>query len=53
MCPRRGECETIAFWEGLDRVIEQYVDSVTLYDLVQQADAANAAAAAHPLVTLD
>lgn len=34
VCPRRNECETIAFWEGLDKVIEDYVDSVTLADLV-------------------
>lgn len=34
VCPRRSECETIVFWEGLDKVIEDYVDSVTLADLV-------------------
>lgn len=33
VCPRRGECETIAFWEGLDNAIEAYVDGVTLADL--------------------
>lgn len=35
-CPRRPMCDTIDFWEGLDNVIEGYVDSVTLEDLVQQ-----------------
>ncbi|MEG0147100.1 MAG: Rrf2 family transcriptional regulator [Raoultibacter sp.] len=34
VCPRRGECETIAFWEGLDQTIENYVNSVTLADLL-------------------
>ena len=34
VCPMRGECETIAFWEGLDQVIEQYMDSVALADLM-------------------
>lgn len=37
ICPRRGECETIAFWEGLDKVIEEYVNSVKLSDLVHRA----------------
>lgn len=40
ICPYRDACETITFWEGLDRAIEAYVDSVTLSDLVKQADAA-------------
>lgn len=34
ICPRRDECNTITFWEGLDRTIEEYVDSVSLADLV-------------------
>ncbi|MCI2105218.1 MAG: Rrf2 family transcriptional regulator [Intestinimonas sp.] len=33
-CPRCGDCATLSFWEGLDEVIRQYVDSVTLQDLV-------------------
>ena len=33
-CPREQSCSTIAFWAGLDRVIEDYVDGVTLGDLV-------------------
>lgn len=36
ICPRRDECNTISFWEGLDRTIEQYVDGVTLADLVNR-----------------
>ena len=35
-CPRRAMCDTIDFWEGLDNVIEGYVDGVTLADLVSQ-----------------
>ncbi|MEF9842041.1 MAG: Rrf2 family transcriptional regulator [Raoultibacter sp.] len=34
ICPRRSECETFSFWEGLDKVIEAYVDGVTVADLV-------------------
>lgn len=40
ICPMRGECETIAFWEGLDQVIEQYMDSVALADLMTKTAAA-------------
>lgn len=35
-CKRQEECSTIHFWEGLYRVINEYVDSVTLEDLVLQ-----------------
>ena len=28
-------CSTVAFWAGLDEVIENYVDGVTLADLAQ------------------
>lgn len=37
ICPHRGACETISFWEGLDAVIENYVDGVTLADLAAQS----------------
>lgn len=32
-CERCGICSTIHFWEGLYKVINDYVDSVTLKDL--------------------
>ena len=35
-CPREQSCTTIAFWAGLDRVIEDYVDGITLGDLVDR-----------------
>ena len=38
-CPREQSCSTIAFWAGLDRVIEDYVDGVTLADLVEHRSA--------------
>jgi Rrf2 family protein len=34
LCERRGVCPTIKFWEGLHQVINEYVDSVTLQDLL-------------------
>ena len=33
-CPREKMCTTIDFWAGLENVIEDYVDGVTLADLV-------------------
>lgn len=36
-CPRESTCSTVSFWTGLDEVIETYVDSVTLADLVENA----------------
>lgn len=32
---RRDQCVAINFWRGLDQAIEDYVDNVTLADLVQ------------------
>ena len=36
ICPRRNECNTISFWEGLDNAIETYVDSVLLADMANE-----------------
>ena len=37
-CSRNNECITLPFWQGLDKVIKEYVDSVTLQDLIDQAN---------------
>ena len=34
-CERQSICPTIAFWKGLDKVINNYVDSVTFQDLIE------------------
>ena len=34
-CARAGLCSTVKFWTGLDAVIEEYVDGVTLADLAR------------------
>lgn len=34
-CNRKNECKTFAFWEGLDNVINQYIDSITLSELIK------------------
>lgn len=36
-CPREQVCSTIEFWTGLDHVIENYVDGVTLADFAENA----------------
>ena len=33
LCPRQDECSSRRFWSGLDEVVTQYVDSVSLADL--------------------
>ncbi len=35
-CPRCDECMTLEFWQGLAGVINQYVDSTTLQDLIDR-----------------
>ena len=35
-CDKRPFCPTQTFWKGLDDVIAKYIDSFTLYDLMEQ-----------------
>ena len=35
-CPRASECRTLAMWQGLDEVINRYLDGITLADLIRQ-----------------
>lgn len=37
LCPKKNVCPTIGFWEGLYEVVNKYVDSYTLEDLVKTA----------------
>lgn len=34
-CSKRENCKTFKFWQGLDNVINEYVDSKTLADLIK------------------
>lgn len=34
-CIRKQDCKTYSFWKGLDDVINEYIDSKTLEDLVK------------------
>ena len=35
-CPRSTGCPTLPVWRGLSRVINEYLDGITLQDLVDQ-----------------
>ena len=34
-CPRMAVCRTLSLWQGLDKVINQDLDNITLADLIQ------------------
>ncbi|MCR5461517.1 MAG: Rrf2 family transcriptional regulator [bacterium] len=36
-CNRKDKCTTIDFWDGFNKVINDYVDNITLEDLVDKA----------------
>ena len=36
ICPNAGHCETLPMWKELDRRIDEYLESVTIADLVKQ-----------------
>ena len=38
-CPRSQQCRTLALWQGLDKVIHDYLESVTIADLIEQCPA--------------
>lgn len=35
-CPRSSTCATLPLWQGLERVINEYLDSITLQDILEQ-----------------
>lgn len=36
MCERRAECATLHIWEGLYRVVSEYLDGITLLDVANE-----------------
>ena len=38
-CDRAGECKTLPVWTELDRIINEYLDSVTVADLLKDPSA--------------
>ena len=45
-CPLSDQCATLPFWAGLDEVINQYLDSVTLADIAKSMAEASGGACA-------
>lgn len=41
LCERRGYCMTLFIWEGLYNAIEEYLDSVTLQDILDHKNESN------------
>ena len=35
-CPRAGRCQTLSLWQRLDKVIHEYLEGVTIADLMEQ-----------------
>ncbi|MCD8085048.1 MAG: Rrf2 family transcriptional regulator [Clostridiales bacterium] len=35
-CPRMAECRTLPLWQGLDQVIRDYLEGITLADLMHR-----------------
>ena len=40
-CPRMAQCRTLPLWQGLNQVINDYLDNVTIVDLVQSGTSRN------------
>ena len=40
-CPRAAVCRTLPLWQGLDKVINDYLDNITLMDLIRSGAAGN------------
>ncbi len=40
-CERSGNCETLFVWQGLMDVIEEYLDSITLSDIIRRKSRSN------------
>ena len=35
-CPRKADCPTLPLWEGLKKIVGDYLDGITLKDLVDK-----------------
>lgn len=38
-CPKASKCRTLPLWQGLDKVISEYLDGVTIADLMEHSSA--------------
>ena len=39
-CSRRADCRTLSLWQGLDKVINDYLNNITVADLMRRDDPA-------------
>lgn len=37
-CPKAAKCRTLSLWKGLDKVIHDYLESVTIADLMEHGN---------------
>lgn len=35
-CPRCAECETLPIWQGLQKVVDEYLDNISLEDIIKK-----------------
>ena len=36
-CPRREDCATLYIWEGLYKAVNEYLDNITIQDIIDRA----------------
>lgn len=41
VCSRMSDCRTLPIWQGLDQVINEYLDRFTIDDLIQKSEPGN------------
>lgn len=41
VCPRSDCCQTFEFWKGLNKVINNYVEGITIEDLLSKSEKGN------------
>lgn len=41
LCPRQNECEMLSVWKGLNDVIADYLDNITLQDILDKSCSGN------------
>ena len=41
ICAKMSECRTLPVWQGLDKLINAYLDSITLADLISSSEPGN------------
>lgn len=37
-CPKQAKCRTLPLWKGLDKVIHEYLEGVTVADLMERSN---------------